>query len=144
MICAVTAWGVSACGSAGSSSASLPSPPAPVVLSAFVSGAQVSLSPARIGAGPVLLTVTNQGHRAAAVTVSRSGHGGPLARTAPLNPQGVTQIKVDLARGAYRVAVAHGRGRRSDALKTRPSPVAGTLLTVGARRAGGGSQLLRP
>jgi hypothetical protein len=141
VICAVTALGVSACGSAGSKSASLATAPSPVVLSALVGSAQVSVSPARVGAGPVLLTVTNQGRHAAVVTLSRSGH--PLARTAPINPQGVTQIKVDLRRGTYRVALARTQAR-TDAQKSRSMPVTGAMVTVGRRRSGGGSALLTP
>jgi hypothetical protein len=142
VICALSALGLSACGSAGSKSASLATPPGPVVLSALVSGAHVSVSPTRVGAGPVLLTVTNQGRHAAAVTLSRSGRR--LARTAPINPQGATQIKVDLARGVYRVALARPSGHRSDAAKTRPTTVSGAVLRVGRRRGGGSSQLLSP
>jgi hypothetical protein len=143
VICAMTALGVGACGSAGSRSASLPAPPGPVVLSALVSGARVSVSPTRVGAGPVLLTVTNQGRHAAAVTLSRAGRS--LARTAPINPQGATQIKVDLSRGVYRVALAPSGSRRTDAQKSRgPQPATGALLRVGRRRGGGASQLLSP
>ena len=141
VICAGVALVVSACGSAGSKSASLPAPPGPIVLSALVTGTRVSVSPAHIGAGPVLLTVTNQGHRAAAVTLSRAGHS--LARTAPINPQGATQIKVDLNRGVYRLALARS-AQRSDAQKTRPEPVTGAVVRVGRRRGGGGRQLLSP
>jgi hypothetical protein len=143
VICAMTALGVSACGSAGSKSASIAPPPGPVVLSALVGGSQVSVSPARLGAGPVLLTVTNQGQRAAVVTLSRSGHAQTLARTAPINPQGATQIKVDLSRGTYRVAVARG-AHRTDAQKTRPVPVAGAMIRVGRRHGNGAGQLLAP
>jgi hypothetical protein len=142
-ICAVTALGVSACGSAGSKSASIAPPPGPVVLSAFVGGSQVSVSPSRLGAGPVLLTVTNQGRRAAVVTLSRPGHAGSLARTAPINPQGATQIKIDLPRGTYRVALARA-GHRTDAQKTRPIPVTGATIRVGRRIGTGAGQLLAP
>jgi hypothetical protein len=143
VICAMTALGVTACGSAGSRSASLATPPGPVVLSALVSGAHVSVSPARVGAGPVLLTVTNQGRHSAAVTLSRGGRS--LARTAPINPQGATQIKVSLSRGVYRVALASSGSRRTDAQKSRGAqPASGALVHVGRRRSGGANQLLSP
>jgi hypothetical protein len=144
VICAMTALGVAACGSSGSRSASLPTPPGPVVLSALVSGTHVSVSPVRVGAGPVLLTVTNQGRHSAAVTLSRAGRS--LARTAPINPQGATQIKVDLSRGVYRVALASAGSRRTDAQKSRGAQPAatGVLVRVGRRRDGGADQLLSP
>lgn len=145
VICAVTALGLSACGSAGSRSASSPPPPDPVVLSALVGANRLSISPQRVGAGPVLLTVTNQGRRAAALMLSRAGRS--VARTAPINPQGAIQIKVDLTRGRYRLAIAqHGAGtHRTDAERSRgPAPAAGALLTVGRRRASSANDVLGP
>lgn len=143
VISAATALGLSACGGAGSKSASLPTPPSPIVLSAYISDARVSVSPARIGAGPVLLTVTNQGSRAAALVVSAAGRGSALARTAPINPQGATQVKVDLGRGTYTIALARS-ARSTDAQRARRFPVPGTTLRVGRTRPSAGGQLLEP
>ena len=133
--------GVSACGSAGSPAASRPAPPNPIVVSAYVSSTQVRVSPARFGAGPVLLTVTNQSPHAVALRVLRGGH--PLARTAPINPQGVTQLKVDLERGSYSLAAA-AAGRRTEAQKTLPEHVVAARLRVGRPRPSSGSSLLQP
>ena len=142
VILAVTSAGVAGCGSAGSPAASRPEPPGPLALSAFVGHGAVRVSPGRLGAGPVLLTVANQSTGAIALTLSRAG--AALARTAPINPGGVTQVKVDLTRGAYTVS-ALAAGRRSDAARNRA--VARTLTTtlrVGASRAGAGEQVLQP
>lgn len=135
------ALGVSACGSAGSPAASRPAPPNPIVVSAYVSAGQVRVSPARFGAGPVLLTVTNQSARAVSLRVIRSSH--VIARTAPINPQGVTQLKVDLARGDYSIAAAPA-GRRTDAQKTLPSRVVAARIRVGRPRPSSGGDLLQP
>ncbi len=142
-ICAATALLATACGSSGSPAASRPTPPTPIVVSAFVTGQRVSLSPDRIGAGQVLLTVTNQARSAEALTISRSGRPGTLARTAPINPQGATQISVVLARGRYTVALAAG-ARRSEAQRSRATGAVSTTLRVGRTRSGGGDNVLTP
>jgi hypothetical protein len=101
----------------------------------------VRVSPARFGAGPVLLTVTNQGARAVSLRVARGSH--VIARTAPINPQGVTQLKVDLARGDYSLA-AIAAGRRTDAQKTLPLRVIAARIRVGRQRPSSGGDLLQP
>ena len=133
--------GVSACGSAGSPAASRPAPPDPIVVSAYVSPTGVRVSPSHFGAGPILLTVTNQSARAVALRIQRGAHA--VARTAPLNPQGVTQLKVDLGRGAYSLLAARA-GRRTDAQRTLPSHLIGARLRVGRPRPSSGASLLQP
>jgi hypothetical protein len=133
--------GVSACGSAGSPVASRPAPPAPVVVSADVGAGQIRVSPSHFGAGPILLTVTNQSAHAVALRVLHGAHA--IARTAPINPQGVTQLKVDLSRGNYSLAAAPA-GRRTDAQKTLPSHVLAARLRVGRHRPSSGASLLQP
>jgi hypothetical protein len=133
--------GVSACGSAGSPSASRPAPPETIVVSAYVSATQVRVSPTRFGAGPVLLTIANRSIRAVALRVLRGER--TIARTAPINPQGVTQLKVDLSRGSYSLTAA-AAGRRSDAQKTLPSHAIAARLRVGRERPSSGGSLLQP
>lgn len=137
----LAALGVGGCGSAGSSAASRPAPPSPIVVSSYVSASQVRVSPARFGAGPVLLTVTNQSRRAVELRIVRAGR--LLARTAPINPQGVTQLKVDLARGDYAL-VAAAAGRRTDAQKTLSSRISAARVHVGHARPSSGSSMLQP
>jgi len=141
LLCLAAVLGLSACGSAGSPAASRPAPPSPIVVSAYVSASQVRVSPARFGAGPVLLTVTNQSPRSIALKITRAGH--TLARTAPINPQGVTQLKVELARGDYALR-AGPAGRRTDAQRTLPSRISAARLRVGRSRPSSGSSLLQP
>jgi hypothetical protein len=131
------------CGSAGSIAASRPAPPGPVVLSVYIGTSRVRLSPARLGAAPMLLTVTNQSRRSASLLVSRPGHGRPIARTTPINSGGVTQLKLRLGRGTFAVN-ATPSGRRTDAQRSRPPTVAPATLRVGGERASGGGQTLQP
>jgi hypothetical protein len=137
-----TSCGLVGCGSAGSPAASRPNPPGPIVLSAFIGHRAVRVSPNRLGAGPVLLTVANESPSAVALTLTRSG--AALARTAPINPGGVTQVKVELSRGAYTVS-AIATAPRSDAARNRAlGHTLTTTVRVGAPRAGAGDQVLQP
>ena len=141
---AVVAAGLSACGSAGSKAASRPAPPTPIVLSALAGSAGLSVSPERFGAGPVLLTATNQGALATVLTVARRGHPGAIAHTAPIRTGGVTQLKIDLGRGTY-VVSARGPGSGSDAARSRSRPgAASAVIHVGRHRPSGGNGVLEP
>jgi hypothetical protein len=141
LVSIVAMLGLSACGSAGSPAASRPAPPETIVVSAYVSSSQIRVSPTHFGAGPVLLTITNQSNRALALRVLRGGRA--IARTAPINPQGVTQLKVDLSRGSYSLTAA-AAGRRTDAQKTLPSRAVAARLRVGRPRPSSGGSLLQP
>ena len=138
MSTATSGWAPAA---AAPSSAARPTPPSPIVVSAYVGAGQVRVSPAHFGAGPILLTVANQSAHAISLRVLRGSR--LVARTAPINPQGVTQLKVDLDRGDYTLAAA-GAGRRTDAQKTLPSRTSAARLRVGRERPSGGSNLLQP
>jgi hypothetical protein len=133
--------GLSACGSSGSPAASRPAPPSPIVVSAYIGGTAVRVSPTRFGAGPILLTVANQSPRAVALEVTRGER--VLARTAPINPQGTTELKVDLSRGDYAVRAALA-GRRTDAQRTLRARIPTARLRVGRSRPSSGGDLLQP
>jgi hypothetical protein len=141
----VTAVGVTGCGSAGSAAASRPDPPAPITLSAFVGRGTVRVSPVRLGAGPVLLTVADQSPRAIALVITRAGSGRAIARTAPINPEGATQVKLDLGSGEYTVAALMHSGRHGSASAgSDRSAALTTMLHVGPERTSSGDQVLEP
>src|SRR5947209_16928089 len=93
---ALSALVLAACGSAGGKSASLPRPPNPVNLTVYVNDSRVSVSPRSAGAGPVVFIVTNQASHAESLAISRAGGAGTHASTAPINPQGTTQVSVNV------------------------------------------------
>ncbi len=138
----LVAVALAACGSGGGKSPTEVTPPTPVNLTVLVSDSRVSVSPSAVGAGPVVFVVTNQASRAEALAISRAG-GSRLASTAPINPQGTTQVSVNFFRpGRYTIATApHGR---NDAQRLRPPPIRPASLRIRRRRAGGGSALQRP
>ena len=131
-----------ACGSVGGKLPTAARPAAPTNLTVYVDDARISVSPASVGAGPVIFIVTNQASRSEALAISRSGQNHPLASTAPINPQGTTQVAVDFRPGDYTISTsAHGR---TDAALSQQSAIHSAQIHIGHARANTSSQLLQP
>jgi hypothetical protein len=128
------------CGSSGGTAVSRVSPPSPLTVSVLISNSRVVASPARFGAGPVLFTVTNQASSSRTLQIF-GGRGVRVADTAPLNPQGSTQVSVILHRGRYTLSA--GARAQTDAQlgAARTQPM---TLVVGRTRRSAGSALLTP
>jgi hypothetical protein len=121
------ALGVVACGSGGGDYKNELRPPSPIVVTASVSKDEVSVSPRKLGAGPISLIVTNQTGASQQVTIESDttpGSGpGVRQETAPINPRDTATLKADVAPGTYRVHVV-GDGIRAATFrvgKPRPS-----------------------
>jgi hypothetical protein len=138
-----SALALTACGSTGGTAASRAGAPTPVNLSVYVNDSRISVSPRVVGAGPVIFVVTNQASHSEALAITRGRPGAhPLASTAPINPQGTTQVSVDFKPGEYTISTAaHGR---TDAQLSRPSSIASASLHIRRRRAGSSNSLLQP
>ena len=93
----------------------------PIGLSVYVNDSRISVSPSSVGAGPVVFTVTNQATTAEALAISRPGAATAIARTAPINPDGTTQVSVDFRPGVYTIATARGGTRRAALRSSRRS-----------------------
>jgi hypothetical protein len=138
-----SALAMSACGSTGGKAASRPGPPTPVNLTVYVNDSRISVSPEVVGAGPVIFIVTNQATHSEALAISSvSGRSHPLASTAPINPQGTTQVSVDFKPGDYTISTS-ARGR-TDAALSRASSISPASLHIGRRRASSSNSLLQP
>jgi hypothetical protein len=131
---------LSACGSAGGHSASLPRPPNPVNLTVFVNDSRVSVSPRTVGAGPITFIVTNQASRAESLAISSGG--STLASTAPINPQGTTQVSVDFKPGRYTIST--GPRGPNDAQRSKQSSIRPASIHIGRERESSGNELLQP
>jgi hypothetical protein len=137
---AVTALVVSACGSAGGQSPSAARPANPVNLTVYVNDSKVSVSPASVGAGPITFIVTNQASHAESLAISRGG--STLASTAPINPQGTTQVSVNFRPGKYTIATgAHGK---NDAQLSKQSSIRPASIHIGRERESSNNALLQP
>lgn len=131
---------VSACGSAGGQSPSASRPPNPVNLTVYVNDSHVSVSPAHVGAGPITFIVTNQASQAESLAISRGG--STLASTAPINPQGTTQVSVNFAPGKYTIAT--GDRGANDAQRTKQSSIRPASIHIGHERASSSNSVLQP
>ena len=127
--------GVAACGSSGPRT-NRNRPPAPVTLTGAIHPHRVQVSPARVGAGPITLVISNQTKRAQTVTMETANPPGSdtvghKASTPRIPPQATGRLTIDARRGDYMVHV----GDRT---------VAGAHVTVGKRRASSQNDLLLP
>jgi hypothetical protein len=141
-ILGVAALALSACGSGGGTAASVLRPPTPINLTVYVNDSKVSVSPAAVGAGPVVFIVTNQATHSESLAISKSGQNHPLASTAPINPQGTTQVSVNFKPGDYTIATAP-RGT-TDASLSQPSSIRAASIHIGRQRDNSSSDLLQP
>jgi hypothetical protein len=137
----VSILAVAGCGSIGGKAAVQARPPAPVNLTVYVNDSRVSVSPASVGAGPVVFIVTNQASNAEALSISQPG-GQVLASTAPINPQGTTQVAVNFRPGDYTIGTSKHGG--TDASLSVPSSIRSASIHIGRQRQSSSNQLLQP
>jgi hypothetical protein len=116
-------------------------PPTPVNLTVFINDARVSVSPSSVGAGPVVFIITNQASRAEAVTIRAASGGGPLASTAPINPQATSDVTVNFHPGDYTVTTS--TPATANALATGTT-VKSASLHIGPSRSNANNVLLEP
>ena len=132
---------VAGCGAAGGTAPTQSRPPSPINLTVYVNDSRISVSPSRVGAGPVVFIVTNQASKAEQLAVSRPGMSSPIASTAPINPQGTTQTSVNFRPGDYTIATQrHG----TDAELSRQPSIRSASIHIGRERANGSDNLLQP
>ena len=141
-VVAVSVVALAGCGSIGGRAAIRARPATPVNLTVYVNDSRVSVSPVSVGAGPVNFIVTNQASNAQALSISRAGQNQPLARTAPINPQGTTEVSVNFRPGLYTVGTA-SRGGTDASLSILPQ-IRPALIHIGRPRPSSSNQLLQP
>ena len=127
---------IAGCGSDGDGYDNASRPPAPVSISIAITDGRIGVSPAEIGAGPVVLLISNQSDRSRDVTLTASdGSDGSCvdsdASSGPINPQGVARMQLPLVEGTCEVSVADGT-------------IEPTRLTAGPERESAQQDLLQP
>ncbi len=102
-----------------------PRPPSPLIVTASINAQRVSISPTRVGAGPITLIVANATDTSLDVHVEPVGAGaaGPSAQSGPINPGGTTSISFEARSGNYRVS-AKGAPQAATLRVGRPRPSA--------------------
>ena len=95
----------------------------------------MSASPSILGAGPIVLVVTNQTDTSQEVTFETEALGaskpGVTQKTGPINPQGTGELKVDVTEGTYRI-------------RTENDTIQPAMLTVGTQRESSQNKVLQP
>ena len=110
-----------------------PRPPVPVQLTGVITESEVSVQPRTIGAGPIVLIVSNQTEQAHSVTLE-----GPSGReeVGPINPLDTGRIQHNLDQGSYEI-----RAGSDEAVENEIDPAE---LKVGPKRPSSSNDVLLP
>lgn len=110
-----------------------PRPPVPVQLTGVITDDEVTVSPRRLGAGPVVLIVSNQTEQSHTITLE----GEDIRETVgPVNPLDTAQIQRTLKPGSYEV--------KAGSEAAAPKEIAGATIDVGPPRPSSSNDVLLP
>jgi hypothetical protein len=110
-----------------------PRPPVPVELTGVIQDDAVTVSPSRLGAGPIQITISNQTDRRQTVTLE----GERLeTRAGPVDPLDTATINRTLEPGIYEV--------RAGSAVAAPREIKPATLQIGRERANSNDVLLLP
>ena len=110
-----------------------PRPAAPIQLTGVITDKGVTVSPDRVGAGPIILLISNQTDEARTVTLDG---GGTTERVGPVNPQDVAKLQQTVEMGNYTV--------KAGSAKAVAKELAPATLRVGKARKSSSDQVLLP
>lgn len=113
-----------------------PRPPTPVQLTGVITAEKVTISPDKLGAGPVVITVSNQTEQPHTITLESEGGGTIREQSSPINPLDTATIQRTLEPGKYTV-----KAGSEQAVKREIAPA---TLTIGQERKSGSDDLLLP
>jgi len=123
----IAAFTISACGSSDNRNKNRP--PVPINVSVQIGPQKLTASPAKFGAGPITLLVSNQSGASQTMTID-----GPQVKQSvgPINPEDTATLKVAVQPGGYTLATDQSAGLHP------------ARLTVGPARPSGQNTLLLP
>ena len=113
-----------------------PRPPVPKQLTGVITEEKVTVSPNELGAGPVVITVSNQTDGAHTLTLESSDDGTIREQVGPINPLDTATLQRTLTEGTYTVSAG------SEAAV--PREIRPATLTIGKERKSGSDELLLP
>jgi hypothetical protein len=129
---AVALTGLSGCGD-NDKFANKPRPPVPLQLTGVITDSRVTVSPNRVGAGPVTITVSNQTQRSHTITLE----GESIRETiGPVNPLDTGRIQQTLAQGTYE--------SRAGSSQAMPKEIRAARLQIGPPRKSSSGDVLLP
>lgn len=115
--------------------ANKPRPPVPLQLTGVITEERVTVSPDRVGAGPVIITVSNQTQRSHTITLE--GDGVQVRETVgPVNPLDTARIQQTLPQGSYEV--------RAGSSQAMPKEIRAAKLEIGPPRKSSSGEVLLP
>src|SRR5947209_11328075 len=117
----------------GKDFANEPRPPVPLQLTGVITKQKVTISPNKVGAGPVVITVSNQTSQSRTLTLDGNGI---QERVGPINPLDTAQLQKTLTPGHYTVTA----GSEAATNKT----VQPATLVIGKERKSGSDKVLLP
>jgi hypothetical protein len=130
--CAI--YAMAGCGG-GSDFKDKPRPAVPVQLSGVITDKAVSVEPDHLGAGPVVILISNQSVRSHTVTLEGGPHN-TVEQVGPINPLDTGRIQQTLDPGTYTVTAG------SDAATS--SEIKSATLRIGKARASSSGTVLLP
>src|SRR5436190_15359168 len=110
-----------------------PRPPVPLQLTGVITKEKVTISPNKVGAGPVVITVSNQTHQAHTLTLVGQGI---QEQVGPISPLDTAQLQKTLSPGRYHVTA----GTTTATAKA----ITPATLVIGKERASGSNRVLLP
>jgi hypothetical protein len=111
-------------------------PPVPKQLTGVITEQRVTVSPDQIGAGPVIITISNQTDTPHTITLESSGGGTIREQSSAINPLDTATIQRTLEEGEYTV-----KAGSSEAVAREIAPA---TLRIGPKRKSGSDELLLP
>lgn len=127
-MCAAVALAATGCGGGGDFK-NEPRPPVPLQITGVITAKRVTISPDAFGAGPVVITVSNQTRRSHTLRLE-----GPeiSERVGPVNPSDTAAIQKTLPQGEYTMSADSDSG------------ITPATISVGPERKDASGQLLLP
>ncbi|MGH2837053.1 MAG: hypothetical protein ACRDJY_01750 [Thermoleophilaceae bacterium] len=113
-----------------------PRPPVPKQLTGVITEQKVTVSPNDLGAGPVVITVSNQTDAAHTITLESSDGGTIREQVGPINPLDTATLQRTLDQGTYTVSAGSETAV--------PKEIQPATLTIGKERKSGSDELLLP
>jgi hypothetical protein len=110
-----------------------PRPPVPLQLTGVITKQKLTISPNKVGAGPVVITVSNQTQQSRTLTLDGNGI---QERVGPINPLDTAQLQKTLKPGRYKVVVGSE--------KATNSAIQPATLVIGKERESGSDKVLLP
>lgn len=130
--CLVMALALASCGG-GKDFANKPRPPVTLELTGVITKQEVTISPRKVGAGPVVITVSNQSGSSRTLTLDGNGIQESVG---PINPLDTAKLQKTLKPGRYTVK-AGSEAATSGQIKP-------ATLVIGKERASASDKVLLP